>query len=62
MPEIPPRRRGRPRRAVDPAAIHVKMAPVTFDAACRQAAREDVTVPELLRRALQQRLEAPPRP
>ena len=61
MTENPPRRRGRPRRAAVPTAIHVKVAPVTFDAACRQAALEDVSVPELLRRALRDRLEAPPR-
>jgi len=53
------RRPGRPRRE-PPTAVHVKLPPGTYDAAFRAAARAHVTVPELVRRALDARLADEP--
>ena len=61
MPDSPtPKRRGRPR--VDPTqkniTLHVQVTPATYDRLWGKATRAGVTIPELLRRALERQPDA----
>jgi predicted HicB family RNase H-like nuclease len=61
----PPRNRpGRPPLSPDgaSAAIHVKMSPHLFDAACREAAQARISLPALVRSVLTAHLQPTRRP